>query len=57
MFRTPWTAIKYLLLGMVLGLLIAPRSGEETRRLLRERGATWLRETLEEETAGSYRQG
>jgi len=33
-----YTALKYFALGLLLGLLTAPRSGMESRRLLREMG-------------------
>lgn len=38
MFKLAYTAIKYLAIGLLIGLLTAPRSGVESRRLLRERG-------------------
>ncbi len=42
------TALKFLVYGLVIGVLFAPRSGEETRsRLL-----SWVGETMKE-TMGS----
>jgi len=44
MLRQTRTALKYLALGLAIGLLVAPRSGAETRRLLL--GRVW--QTVEE---------
>jgi gas vesicle protein len=32
------TAIKFFTIGLLAGLLLAPRKGEETRKLMMERG-------------------
>ncbi|MDQ3780425.1 MAG: YtxH domain-containing protein [Chloroflexota bacterium] len=42
------TAMKFLVYGMVIGLLFAPRSGEETRARLME----WAGETIKETMGG-----
>lgn len=34
MFRHTRTALKFLVYGLIIGLLFAPTSGEETRRRL-----------------------
>ncbi len=38
------TAMKFLVYGLVLGLLFAPRSGKETRKEL----MSWVSETVQE---------
>ncbi|MBI3965978.1 MAG: hypothetical protein HY329_10125 [Chloroflexi bacterium] len=40
------TALKYFLLGLGIGLLTAPRSGEETRRLLVDQFFAYLDQWL-----------
>lgn len=42
MLRVTRTAIKYLVIGLLVGLLLAPRSGQETRRVLREEVVEYL---------------
>jgi len=42
MLRSLGTALQFLLLGFVVGLLVAPRSGRETRHLLRQSVSTFL---------------
>ncbi len=39
-------AIKYFTIGLVAGLLLAPRRGEETRRMLMDRGKEYVQEML-----------
>jgi len=41
------TAIKYFTLGLVAGLLMAPRKGEQTRKLLMERGKEYAQEVMD----------
>jgi gas vesicle protein len=36
MLRVTRTGLKYLVIGLLAGLLFAPRSGRETRRMLRD---------------------
>lgn len=40
------TAIKYFTIGLLAGLLLAPRKGEDTRKLLMERGKEYMQEAL-----------
>ena len=49
MLRGLRTAIQYFTLGLALGLLLAPRKGEETRTMLAEQ----LRDYFQEAMAGA----
>jgi gas vesicle protein len=40
------TAVKYFTIGLLAGLLLAPRKGEETRKLLMERGKEYVQEAM-----------
>lgn len=42
MLRLTRTAVKYLVIGLLFGLLFAPRSGRETRRMLRDEMVEYL---------------
>lgn len=46
MLRGLRTAIKYLTIGLLAGLLLAPRKGDETRKLLVERGKEYAHEVM-----------
>ena len=46
MLRGIRTAIKYFIIGLLAGLLLAPRKGDETRKLLMERGKDYLQEVM-----------
>jgi len=46
MLRGMRTAIKYFTIGLLAGLLLAPRKGEETRKLLMERGKEYVQEAM-----------
>ena len=46
MLRGMRTAIKYFTIGLLAGLLLAPRKGDETRKLLMERGKEYLQEAM-----------
>jgi gas vesicle protein len=46
MLRGLRTATKYFTVGLLAGLLFAPRKGEETRKLLMNRGKEYAQETL-----------
>jgi len=46
MLRGIRTAIKYFTIGLLAGLLLAPRKGEETRKLLMERGKDYAQEVM-----------
>ncbi|HET9493751.1 MAG TPA: hypothetical protein VFR15_05935 [Chloroflexia bacterium] len=40
------TAIKFFTIGLLAGLLLAPRKGEETRKLMMERGKEMVSEIM-----------
>jgi gas vesicle protein len=46
MLRGIRLAIKYFTIGLLAGILLAPRKGEETRRLLMERGKEYAQEVM-----------
>jgi len=46
MLRGLRSALKFLTVGLLLGLLLAPRKGEETRKLLVERGKDYVQEVM-----------
>jgi len=46
MLRGIRTAAKYFTIGLLAGLLLAPRNGEATRKLLMERGKEYLQEVV-----------
>ncbi len=46
MLRGMRTAVKYFTIGLLAGLLLAPRKGEETRKLLVDRGKEYLQEAM-----------
>jgi gas vesicle protein len=47
MLRGIRTAVKYFTIGLLAGLLLAPRKGEETRKLLMERGKEYVHEAMD----------
>jgi gas vesicle protein len=47
MLRGLRTAIKYFTIGLLAGLLLAPRKGEETRKLLMDRGKEYMQEVMD----------
>jgi hypothetical protein len=47
-------AIRFFFLGLAVGVLLAPRSGIETRRLLRQRADRFLNDLLDAATLGAY---
>jgi len=47
MLRGLRTAIKYFTIGLLAGLLLAPRKGDETRKLLMERGKEYMQEAMD----------
>lgn len=47
MLRGMRTAVKYFTIGLVAGLLMAPRKGEQTRKLLMERGKEYAQEVMD----------
>ena len=46
MLRGLRTAIKYFTIGLLVGLLLAPRKGDETRKLLIERAKEYMQEAM-----------
>ena len=52
MFSRVRTAIRFFFVGLAVGVLLAPRSGEETRRLLRERADSLLNDVLDAASMG-----
>ena len=57
MFSRVRIAIRFFFLGLAVGVLLAPRSGEETRRLVRERADRLLNDLLDAATLGTYDNG
>ena len=47
MLRGLRTAVKYFTLGLLAGVLLAPRKGEDTRKLLVERGKEYAQEIMD----------
>jgi gas vesicle protein len=46
MLRGFRTAVKYFTLGLLAGLLLAPRKGDDTRAILVERGRDYIKELI-----------
>jgi gas vesicle protein len=57
MFSRVRIAIRFFFLGLAVGVLLAPRSGPETRRLVRERADRLLNDLLDAATLGTYDSG
>jgi gas vesicle protein len=57
MFSRVRIAIRFFFVGLAVGVLLAPRSGEETRRMLRERADRLLNDVLDAATLGSSASG
>jgi hypothetical protein len=53
MFSRVRIAIRFFFVGLAVGVLLAPRSGIETRRLLRKRADQWLNDLLDAATLGN----
>jgi hypothetical protein len=53
MFSRVKIAIRFFFLGLAVGVLLAPRSGEDTRRMLRERADRLLNDILDAATLGT----
>ena len=47
MLRGLRTAVKYFTIGLLAGVLLAPRKGEDTRKLLVERGKEYAQELVD----------
>ena len=57
MFSRVRIAIRFFFVGLAVGVLLAPRSGEETRRLVREKADRILNDVLDAATLGTYDSG
>ena len=53
MFSRVRIAIRFFFVGLAVGVLLAPRSGEETRRLLREKADSLLNDVLDAASLGT----
>ena len=57
MFSRVRIAIRFFFMGLAVGMLLAPRSGAETRRMVRERADRILNDVLDAATLGTYDDG
>ena len=57
MFSRVRIAIRFFFMGLAVGVLLAPRSGKETRRLVRERADRLLNDLLDAATLGAFDSG
>ena len=57
MFSRVRIAIRFFFMGLAVGVLLAPRSGRETRRLVRERADRRLNDLLDAATLGAFDSG
>ena len=57
MFSRVRIAIRFFFVGLAVGVLLAPRSGEETRRLVREKADRLLNDILDAASLGTYDSG
>lgn len=57
MFSRVRIAIRFFFVGLAVGVLLAPRSGRETRRLVRERADRLLNDVLDAATLGTFESG
>jgi hypothetical protein len=53
MFSRVRIAIRFFFMGLAVGVLLAPRSGRETRRMVRERADRLLNDLLDAATLGA----
>jgi gas vesicle protein len=53
MFSRVRIAIRFFFVGLAVGVLLAPRSGEDTRRMLREKADSLLNDVLEAASLGA----
>jgi hypothetical protein len=53
MFSRVRIAIRFFFVGLAVGVLLAPRSGEETRRMVREKADRILNDVLDAATLGT----
>ncbi len=57
MFSRVRIAIRFFFVGLAVGVLLAPRSGDETRRMVREKADRLLNDVLDAATLGTYESG
>jgi hypothetical protein len=57
MFSRVRIAIRFFFVGLAVGILLAPRSGQETRRMVREKADRLLNDVLDAATLGTYESG
>ena len=57
MFSRVRIAIRFFFVGLAVGVLLAPRSGEETRRIVRSKADRLLNDVLDAATLGTYESG
>jgi gas vesicle protein len=57
MLRGIRTAIKYFTIGLLAGVLLAPRKGDETRHLLVDRGKEYVQEVMNANAGGQHGAG
>ncbi len=57
MFSRVRIAIRFFFVGLAVGVLLAPRSGEETRRLVREKADRIINDVLDAATLGTVESG
>ncbi len=53
MFSRVRIAIRFFFVGLAVGVLLAPRKGEETRRLVREKADRLINDVLDAATLGT----
>lgn len=54
MFSRVKIAIRFFFVGLAVGILLAPRSGQETRRMVREKADRLLNDVLDAATLGTF---
>ena len=54
MFSRVKIAIRFFFVGLAVGILLAPRSGQETRRIVREKADRLLNDVLDAATLGTF---
>ncbi len=57
MFSRVRIAIRFFFVGLAVGVLLAPRSGEETRRMVREKADRILNDVLDAASLGTVDTG
>ncbi|MBW3612785.1 MAG: YtxH domain-containing protein [Chloroflexi bacterium] len=57
MFSRVRIAIRFFFVGLAVGVLLAPRSGEETRRMVRQKADRVLNDVLDAATLGTVETG